>query len=155
LLDRCLAYLAIAHRMLGEVDRVRELLPRCQAVAESEGNALYLGVWRANQAWLDYRGGKVAQVKTHVNFALKQWEKLVFPFHWLACWPGMAIALQQADLQAALGYAREMLKTEQHQLPAELEALLAAAIAIEPDQHQRATELLGQAISLAEANNYL
>jgi DNA-binding SARP family transcriptional activator len=155
LLDRCLAYLAIAHRLLGEVDRVRELLPRCQAVAESEGNALYLGVWRANQAWLDYREGKNALLKVHVNFALKQWEKLVFPFHWLACWPGMAIALQQADLQAALGYAREMLKTEQHQLPAELEALLAAAIAIEPDQHQRATELLGQAISLAEANNYL
>ena len=128
LLDRCLAYLTIAHRRLGRVDVVRELLPRCLRVAESEQNGLYIGVAHANQAWLAYHDGEMERAASEAATALSQWRKLAYPFHWLACWPSLAAAVGREDLTTAVAQARAMMTPEQQRLPEEIETALQAAL---------------------------
>jgi DNA-binding SARP family transcriptional activator/tetratricopeptide (TPR) repeat protein len=149
LLDRSLAYLAVAHRLLGQASSVRELLPRCLAVAEEEQNALYLGVARANQAWLAYRAGTYGEAASHSRFALRQWDKLVFPFQWLARWPLLATALKRGDLVAAIRQAGNMLLPEQQRLPDDIEAALTAARAAHPRRPYEVVENLEVAVALA------
>ena len=128
LLDRCLAYLTIAHRRLGHVDVVREMLPRSLRVAESEQNGLYIGVAHANQAWLAYHDGAMDRAASEALYALSQWRKPAYPFHWLACWPHLAAAIDREDLTTAVAQARAMLTPEQQRLPEEIEAALQAAL---------------------------
>jgi DNA-binding SARP family transcriptional activator/tetratricopeptide (TPR) repeat protein len=155
LLDRSLAYLTTAYRLLGQTDKVRHLLPRCLAVAENEKNALYLGVARANQAWLAYRAGVYGEAATHARFALQQWDKLVFPFHWLARWPLLAQALECGDVVASVAHARGMLRPEQQKLPDEIEAALTAALALRLEKPQLVAEKLEVALSAARRLGYL
>ena len=129
LLDRCLAYLTVAYRLQGDRSRVAEILPRSLAVAESEGNGLYLGMARAHQVWLDRDGLTGAEIARQLQAILHQWQKFVFPFHWLVRWPGLATAVQQRDILAAAAEAQAMLAPEQHQLPDELAAALTTAVA--------------------------
>ena len=150
LLDRSLAYLTIAYRLLDDEAKVRELLPRCLAVAESEENALYIGVARANQAWLAHRRRAWEQAAADARFALAQWQhKLVFPFYWLACWPYLAAAVEQADVETALAQAQGMLAPDQHCLPQDVQTALERAVADPALDHFR------HALSLARKHNML
>jgi DNA-binding SARP family transcriptional activator/predicted ATPase len=149
LLDRCLAYLTVAYRRLGRVDVVREMLPRSLRVAESEQNALYIGVAHANQAWLAYRDGAPDRAASEARHALSQWRKLVFPFHWLACWPFLAAAVDRKDLATAVAQARAMMTPEQQRLPDEIEAALQAALADPKGPRFR------HALTLARSHNML
>ena len=56
------------------------------------------------------------------------WSKAVYPFHWLAHWPLLAMALQQNQLPDAVVAARAMLDPGQQQLPTEVEDLLSSAV---------------------------
>jgi DNA-binding SARP family transcriptional activator len=147
--SRCLAYLAIAWRLLGQSDKLADLLPRCTAVARQEENGLYLAVAQANQAWLDYRAGHSLKAQTTARHALEQWHQPAFPFHWLACWPSLAAAVEHGDLVTAATRAREMLAPEQQRLPTALEAALTAAVADPAAAHFR------QALTLARQHRML
>lgn len=127
LLDRCLAYLTTAYRLLGNEEKVLELLPQSTAVAESEENELYLGVAQAHRAWLAARAGRWAEALAEARVALAQWQSLVFPFHWLACWPALAAAVALGDWETAVAQAQAMLASAQQQLPAAIEAALTQA----------------------------
>ncbi len=129
LLDPCLAYLSIAYRLQGAADRVETLLPHSLAVAESEENGSYIGVAQANQAWLAARARRWGQVAPLAQAALNQWQRLVFPFHWLAAWPFLAASVMQGKMATAVAQAQIMLAPAQHKLPAELEAALETAVA--------------------------
>ena len=149
LLDRSLAYLVTAYRLLGQLDRVQDLLPHCLAVAEEENNPLYLAVARANQAWLSYRAGAYDKAVAHARFALEQWEKFVFPFHWLARWPLLAIALERGDLVTAVAQAQALLMPEQHKLPPNVQAALTRALAIRRDNADEVSAVLNEAVRFA------
>ncbi len=128
LLDRCMAYLSVAQRLMGQVDAVRELLPQCRTIAENEANPLYLGVADANQAWLAYCAGDIDQAAEDAHRALTRWRELTFPFHWLACWPYLAVALETGDLGTTADQAKAMLAPEQQQLPDAVETALQRAV---------------------------
>lgn len=129
LLDRCLAYLTIAYRLQGDEARVRALLPQSEAVAASEENSSYLGVAAANRAWLAARDGRWAEALAEAEGALAQWQSLVFPFHWLACWPALAAAVALGEWETAVAQARMMLAPEQQPLAEEVGAGLETAVA--------------------------
>lgn len=155
LLDRCLTYLTIAYRLMGQTQQVRELLPRCVAVAQSEENEVYLGVALANQAWLAYRAGDFATAAAQAHAALDHWRKLAFPFHWLAAWPALAVAAKRGDWDTAITHARDMLAAEQHKLPDSLEDTLRAAIAAYPENSRQIAAQLSRAIALARQESQL
>lgn len=149
LLDRCLAYLAVAYRLSNRPQAVAELLPRCHAVARQEENALYLSVAQANEAWLAYRNGDSQQTRTLAQHAQSRWYKLVFPFHWLAAWPYLAVAVAEKDWETAVAQAKLILAPEQQQLPASLAQALRTASA------SPAPTLFQEALTLAQQHNML
>jgi DNA-binding SARP family transcriptional activator len=149
LLDRCLAYLAVAYRLSNRQQAVAELLPQCDAVARQEENALYLSVAQANEAWLAYRDGDNQRVRTLCQHAQSRWYKLSFPFHWLAAWPYLAVAVAAEDWETAVGQAHIILAPEQQQLPAPLEQALQAASA------NPSPALFQKALTLAQQQNML
>ena len=117
--------------------------------------ALYIGIARANQAWLSYHAGELEQTAKLARQALRQWGKLVFPFHWLACWPLLAVSLAQADLDSAIIQAKTMLAPEQQQPLDELFAALSAAIRCYPDDVEQSKVSLNQAVQLARQKHLL
>ena len=155
LLDRCLAYLSIAQRMRGQADQVQSSLERSLAVAESEENELYIGVARANQAWLCWRAGDLDQAAAHARSALEKWQRLVFPFHWLACWPYLAVCLAKGNLETAIGLARAMLAVEQQRQPDEIEAALSAAVDCYPDNAIQSGAYLQRALQAAQQHRQI
>jgi eukaryotic-like serine/threonine-protein kinase len=145
LLDRCLAYLSIAYRLQGDVAQVEALLPQSMALAESEENWPYLGVAGAHRAWLAARARRWNQVTLEAQAALAQWQKSVFPFHWLACWPALAAAVETGDMDTAVGQAQAMLAPEQQKLPEEvIEGLETAVVQPTPTNFQHALTLARQ-----------
>jgi hypothetical protein len=135
LLDRCLAYLTIAYRLQGDEARVGELLPQSMAVAKSEENESYIGVALAQRAWLATRQQRWAAAAVDAQTALAQWGRLVFPFHWLACWPALAAAVALEEWETAVAQAQIMLAPEQQQLAREVEVGVETADAAPTPTH--------------------
>lgn len=144
LLDRCLAYLTIAYRLQGDEARVGELLPQSMAVAKSEENESYRGVALAQRAWLATRQQRWAAAAADAQTALTQWGRLVFPFHWLACWPALAAAVALEEWETAVAQAQIMLAPEQQQLPGEVEVGLETAVAHPTPAHFQAALALAR-----------
>ena len=118
----------------------------------------YLGVARANQAWLAWRHGHLESVQTHGQTALELWARLSFAycFEWLALWPLMAAALQRDQLGEAVAAARRLLHPSQQRLPDDpTAALQAASEALGAGRTPHVRDLLESAISLAQSSGQL
>jgi DNA-binding SARP family transcriptional activator len=128
-INRCLAYLAILCRLEGKHADVEALLARGLAEATEIGNLVYIGVARANLAWLSYLAGNTEEAERDARAALQAWSNRAYPFHWLALWPLLGIALQNGNLAQAIEHAQALLHPTQQALPSDVEAALAAALA--------------------------
>ncbi len=155
--DRCLAYLAVAYRRLGDQAQVKFYTERNLIVAQTEQRSAYLGVARASQAWLYFCEGDWAATMTEGQSALQLWTHgNVYPFQWLVYWPLFAIALASGRLADTVGAARAMLGPDQQQLPQPLlDSLQAAIAAWEQQQPLATTTHLQQALQLARDGKYL
>ncbi|WP_164010142.1 serine/threonine-protein kinase PknK [Pyxidicoccus trucidator] len=141
---RCLTYLTVILRRLGQVDATREAAGRSLEVASTARMADYVGAAHANRAWVALRAGDRAQAREAGTEALRLWQplSLVYPFQWLAHWPLMSVELDEGRLPEALGHARAMLATSQQRLPDTLSAPLAAAVAEEASAPSASEQLL-------------
>jgi len=115
--DQCLAYLTVVFRLKGDLGQARSTMQRGLEVATAEQNRFYIGVARANQAWLGYRDGDLGEAGRNGRAALEHWETLAYPMQWLARWPLLAVALAQEDVAEAIIQAQAMLAPEQQALP--------------------------------------
>jgi DNA-binding SARP family transcriptional activator/tetratricopeptide (TPR) repeat protein len=129
IIDRCLAYLGILCRLEGKHAEVEALLARGLAMAMEVGYPVYIGVARANLAWLSYLAGNTEQAESDAQAALQAWSDRAYPFYWLALWPLLGIALQRGDLSMAIEHAQALLHPIQQALPPDVEAALTAALA--------------------------
>ena len=155
--DPCLAYLAVAYRLLGDQAQVKFYTERNLIVAQTEQRSAYLGMARASQAWLYFCAGDWAAAMTEGQSALHLWTHgNVYPFQWLVYWPLLAISLAHGRLADSISEARAMLGPDQQQLPVPLTDLLQAAIAAwDQQQPITATVHLQQVLQLARASGYL
>jgi hypothetical protein len=152
----CLTYLAVAHRLQGEPEQARDYTERCLEVAREGRRTVYIGAAEANLSWLAYRARDAEAVLRYGQAALAEWQSLQYPFHWLACWPLLAVALEQGRITDAAGQARAMLDPVQQRLPDALTAILEEAIAAcEGEQAAQAREHLAEAVRLAQDMGYL
>jgi tetratricopeptide (TPR) repeat protein len=126
---QCLAYLAVAHRMQGELEQAKGYTERCLEVARAGRRSVYIGAAEANLSWSAYRAGDAEAALQDGEAALVKWQLLQYPFHWLARWPLLAVALDQGRIADAVGQARAMLEPVQQRLPNALTASLEEAIA--------------------------
>ena len=154
--DRSLAYLTITHRLGGNVPRVQRIVALALEVATAEQNPVYIGVARANLAWLHHRAGDRVQAVHEATAAVEGWRPLSYPMEWLARWPLLAAMLSGNDVCGAVEQARAMLDPAQQRLPDTLTTALEQAIeAWDRGQAETAREHLVEASTLAEEGGYL
>jgi DNA-binding SARP family transcriptional activator len=154
--DRCLAYLSIACRLKGDEGQARAYMERGLEAALTEQNTSYVGVAKANLAWLHYRQGNLDEALREGSAALQQWRPLAYPIEWLARWPLLAVRFLRGQIDAAIDQARAMIDSGQQQLPDHLEALLEESIqAWDEGREEPARKRLKQAINSARENGSL
>ena len=152
----CLTYLAVAHRLNGDLDQSRRYTERGLAVAREVDHPLYIGAAQGNLSWLAYRAGDLDGAERHAEEALIQWGELAYPFKWLACWPLLAVELTDGRVVSAVEHARAMLDPVQQRLPEPLTIALELAIQALDDQcPESAREHLTTALAAAEDLGYL
>ncbi|MFN2252724.1 MAG: hypothetical protein ACK2U6_00685, partial [Candidatus Promineifilaceae bacterium] len=156
LLNKCLAYLTVAHRLQGNTIEVAAALPELIEVSQLVGNRYYLGVAQANAAWLHYHAEDYPQARSEAESAAANWAATRYPFQWLAYWILLAVAIQEDRPQDALTAAEAMLDNKQQKLPDEIDHALAAAVAAwDAGEETAARVLLETAVSLASHHGYL
>jgi predicted ATPase len=158
---RCLTYLAIAHRQCGRLEETRQSAAHSLAVAMAAHMPEYMGMARANLAWVAWRTGDLQGAGEHGRTALELWHQLPSrhasaPFQWTALWPLIVVALHEGQLATAIDYLRILLDPTQQRLPDTLTALLEQAIHTwERGEMETARALLAQSVSMAQQLHYL
>jgi len=155
---RCLTYLTILYRMIGEPHRAREFALRSLEKATVAEMDDYIGSAQANLAWLAWQQGDFDEVEEKAHLALQLWEQtpLVYSFYWLALCPLIAVTVEMDRIGEAIEFARILLQDPQMRLQDELEVVLQAAIvAWESHDPHNAQLNLNQAIHLSAQLGYL
>jgi len=159
--SRCLTYLTILFRKRGQLEKARQYIARSLAAATAGEMDEYIGMAKANRAWVAWREGGLAQAEANGQAALELWQQLPLghsscAFQWTAIWPLIGVALAHNQTFKANELARELLKPTQQRLPGALTARLEKAIrSWEEDKPEATCTSLGQAIALAQELDYL
>jgi hypothetical protein len=126
---RCLTYLTMVSRRRLQIETVQAYAESSLTVAEAAHMPDYIGAAKANQAWLAWRGGNLAQARALGQQALNEWagSAVVFASQWLALWPLLAVALAEHQNAAAIAHARALLDSRQNRPPEALQKALAEA----------------------------
>jgi hypothetical protein len=118
----------------------------------------YIGMAKANLAWVAWREGNLAEVRELGCAALALWSQssIFIPVRWTALWPLIATELAETRIPEAIAYARLLLVPGQHPLPEALYAAVEAALQ-EWDAGQRDTARrdLDQATMIAQQMGYV
>ena len=158
---RCLAYLTVAYRQCGPMEETPQWAARALQAATVAHMPEYAGIAKANQAWMAWLAGNLAQTQELGHAALALWRQLPAghasaPFQWLALWPLIGAALHEERLALAIDYARTLLDPTQQRLPDALTASLDQAIqAWDRGTPESARALLHQSMVLAQQMRYL
>jgi predicted ATPase/DNA-binding CsgD family transcriptional regulator len=161
LLARALTYLAVVYRKRDQVEHVREYAAYALRIAGEAQMPQYIGMARAQYAWLAWRAGKLAETRRQAGAAIEDWGGLgtaeaVVPFRWLALFPLLGVALQEEDMEQAVRWAQHVITLPQQRLPDELAALLESAVAAgESGSQDVVRDRLHDALQLARKMHYI
>lgn len=145
-----LTYLTVLARRKGEIETVERLAAECLPVTTALDAHTYIGVARANQAWVAWRRKELQQAEAHARAALALFSP-TYPFQWLALMPLIDVLFHQDNLEQAILYARALLDPLQLRLPDELNAWFERAIdAFEHKKIPRCRDALGHALNIAQ-----
>jgi tetratricopeptide (TPR) repeat protein len=153
-----LNYLSVIGRKRGQTAQARDYARRGLAVAQAAGLLPWIGMCRAQLGWVAWREGQAAGARVECLAALAMWETLPMesPFHWMALWPLIGLALKDRDLEIASRYAKDLFQPLQQAVPEQLAPhLLAAVEAWETGQREVAEKAFSQAAILARELGYL
>jgi tetratricopeptide (TPR) repeat protein len=158
---RCLNYLTILYRKRGQLDQVRQYVSRSLAAAIAGEMDEYIGMAKANLAWVAWRQGELAQAEAGGRAALEIWQQLPSAhsscaFQWAALWPLIGVALARDRTSEAVECAQGLLEPTQQCLPDPLTTRVEKAILSwkEGDPHA-AYANLDRALALAQELDYL
>ncbi|MDQ6653456.1 MAG: hypothetical protein M3Y84_12010, partial [Acidobacteriota bacterium] len=154
----CLTYLAIIYRKRGKVEETQSYISQALDAATAGKMMTYIGMAKANLAWVAWRGGNYAEAKEHGRAALELWQdgQGSYPFQWAALWPLVGVALAENSISEAIENARALLVPAQQRLPDELTSLVKEAVnASSRDQSEATRERLAEALKLAQELSYL
>lgn len=119
---RCLTYLVVALRKLGEVAPTRAAAKSSLQLAEKLRMPEYIAMAKANLAWVAWKEEREAEAEALAEEALRLWHEMEDPysFDWMAVWPLIALALQRGDLAQAAKQTSTLLAESQHPLAEEV-----------------------------------
>ncbi len=129
--SRCLTYLIVVYRCLGRLEHVRAFIPQSIDVAKTAQLHEYIGMAKANLAWVALQEENVAEVENNGHAALDIWRQL-HPYHssfkWTALWPLIAIRLSEDRTSEAIECVQTMLDPNQKRLPDALAGALESTL---------------------------
>jgi tetratricopeptide (TPR) repeat protein len=150
-----LTYLTVLYRRRGQLKEVREYAERSLAAATAAQSAMYVGMAKANLAWLAWRSGNPSEAQEYGRAALELWPARGHFLEGLALWPLMGVALGREQMAEAVEYGRALLAPTQQALPDPIRAQVEAALeAQEQGQPERARAHLCQAMARARDMGY-
>ena len=158
---RCLTYMTVAYRQCGQVEETRQYAGRSLDVAMAAHMPEYVAIAKANQAWLAWQVGDLAQTQELAHAALALWRQLPAghasaPFQWLALWPLIAVALHEEQISLAIDAVRTLLAPSQQRVPDALAATLEQAVQSWTEGAPAAAHApLGAALVQAQEMHYL
>jgi class 3 adenylate cyclase/tetratricopeptide (TPR) repeat protein len=157
--SRCLTYLTVLYRKWGNIEKARQYSLRSLEASRGAQLNEYIGMAKANLAWVTWRDGDLPEAKANGEAALRLWQELpvgqFWPFKWTALLPMIGVALAQELDTEAVEYARAMLEPSQQRLPEALNLALEKAIkTLEKGELKMGTHL-NHAIELAQELGYL
>jgi DNA-binding SARP family transcriptional activator/tetratricopeptide (TPR) repeat protein len=153
-----LAYLGVLYRKMGHVECAREVVDRALELATRGQRSMYVGLARANQAWLAWRQGNYGEAQELGETALGLWKDIsvVYPLKWIAYWPLIGSALTKQDVGIAIRHARGLFSPEQQPPPDILTKLLENCFACwDAERPEEARLHMREAVRLAEKTGYL
>jgi hypothetical protein len=155
LYSRCVTYITVAYRKLGDVARTREYAARALEFCTEVNMVEYIATAKANLAWIALRDENLEEAKQLALAAYETWRglKIVYPFFGLGLWPLIAIHVHENRLQDAIDYLAPMLEPSQQKLLDEVTAQMERAIAATTDEER--LSCLRACMSWAEKEGYL
>jgi tetratricopeptide (TPR) repeat protein len=156
--SRCLAYLSVLYRRWGQVEQARHYNARSLEVATAVQMPEYVGIARANLAWMAWRAQDLPEVVDNGHAALSIWrpQPAAYAFYWTALCPLIGVALNLGQQAEAIDYARELLEPAQMRLPGPLAETLGQAIQAWEEKDAGAAQAhLDHALELAQEMGYL
>jgi DNA-binding SARP family transcriptional activator/tetratricopeptide (TPR) repeat protein len=153
-----LSYLGVLYRKMRRVECAREVIDCALELATRGRRPMYMGVARANQAWLAWRQGNYGEAQELGETALGHWGDIsvVYPLKWMAYWPLIGTALIKQDIGAAVRYAQGLFSPEQQPQPDILTKLLENCFACwDAERPEEARLHMRKAVRLAEKTGYL
>jgi DNA-binding winged helix-turn-helix (wHTH) protein/tetratricopeptide (TPR) repeat protein len=136
-LVRALTYLAVLHRLSGEVKQARAQADHAIEQATLAHLPGYVAAGKGTLAWAASRDGDHAGAESHAREALDLWKApSAFPFEWLARWPLALVAINAGPRRfgEATEHLVQMLDPRQQLLP----EVLTAPMAVVVDANRRA-----------------
>jgi len=155
---RCLGNVIYVYRNRGQVEATRQASMRALAFATEIPMPYYIGMAKANLAWVAWCEGNLAEARELGQAALALWSQssIFIPVRWTALWPLMGTELAQERIPEAMAYARMLLAPGQHLPPEALSAVVEAALEKwDAGQQDAARRDLDQAIVIAQQMGYV
>jgi class 3 adenylate cyclase/tetratricopeptide (TPR) repeat protein len=151
-----LVEMAITEFRMGDVDVVRDLLPKAKAAAATRGDPYHSVAAKGLEAWVAWRDGRLEEALALGTEALGLWQpNPEFHPYCLAFFPVAAAYLATGRAEQAVGTARRLLEPTHAALPDELEAVVQAGCdAWDRGEAEKAGKLLGEAVLLARDLGY-
>jgi tetratricopeptide (TPR) repeat protein len=159
--SRCLTYLTVVYRKRGEVEKVRQYVPKCLAAAKSGQMIEYVATANANTAWLAWNDGNLSEAEGKGQEALETWQRVLVghascAMQWLAAWPLISVALAKDQIPDALDLAGILLQETQQRMPDRLTAILEESLEIwDTGNVEKTRAKLEQAEAEAKRMSYL
>jgi class 3 adenylate cyclase/tetratricopeptide (TPR) repeat protein len=158
---RAMAYRLFTARRRGDSATVKAQLDELVKLSEAGGMAEYLVMAGAMRSWLALREGDFVTTRALSEEALARWNEgrtklgYVYPFHWLALWPLIAVEVEEDRLDEAIAHTQHLNAPEQQPPRPDVEELLAAAAsAHERGDRSAVRQALQQAVLAGEALGY-
>lgn len=148
--------LGIAARWRGEVRLAETIGTQLLSDTDEIERPESAGVGHGLLCWVAWRDGKSDTAADQGQAAQRDLQRVpVFPFWWLVLGPLIAIAVNDGQVDDAIGYARHLLDPSQQALPFRLgEALAEACTAWEAGQDPEARAALSRAVVTGRAEGY-
>ena len=157
--SRCLTYLTVLYRKRGQVDQVRDHVPRCLDAAAAAQMPEYTATAWANLAWVAWREGNLTEAEALGREALGLVEQLspsLAFYQWSALWPLLGVSAVRNRTSESVDHARALLAPTQMRIPDALAALLEGATrAWESDHPDRTRAELDRVLESARELGYL
>jgi tetratricopeptide (TPR) repeat protein len=155
---RCLGNVIHVYRNRGQVEETRRAGLRALAFATEVGMPYYIGMAKANLAWVAWREGNLDEARELGQAALALWSEssIFIPVRWTALWPLIGTELAQERIPEAMVYARMLLAPAQHLPPEVLYSVIEAALAKwDAGQQDTARRDLDQVTVMAQQMGYM